>query len=770
MGTTVATNALLERKGAQSCLVVTAGFKDVLQIGTQARPRIFDLSIHRPAALYSEVIEVNERLVLVGDGPAPQQKLVVGSTGESLFIEQALDETEVRGQLKQAHARGMVSCSISLLHSYTWAEHELIVARIAKEVGFTHVSCSHQVMPTVKIVPRGHTASADAYLSPIIQTYLSSFCSGFEGGLGLVAPPSTPATAAHTPSLLFMQSDGGLCSASVFCGFRSILSGPAGGCVGFAKTALAVFGSTAPPPPPPHVSSSATAAAGHLQLVAFDMGGTSTDVSRYCARDGWEHVMETTTAGVTLCAPQLDINTVAAGGGSVLEFRDGMLCVGPSSVGAHPGPMCYRKGGTRLAVTDANVALGRIIPEAFPSIFGPGEDEPLDALVSISAFAQAAKQFSMSADALASGYLAVANEAMCRPIRALTQMRGHDLTEHVMACFGGAGPQHACAVARTLGVSTVFISRYSGVLSAYGLLLADVVSEARQPVAHTLYTLPPGEAAVGEEGGGCGDLVSRLRSCAMDCVSSLVAQGASHESISLHPFVHVRYSGTDSTLHVPVIPSTEGGGCIPALALPSPQWESVERELTQYLVKIPGKFVELYKKEFGFTLKGRCILAEDVRVRGVWKSSAAAQGNAITRSPTLEGIGVGDGGVGTTCVTNSLHVEAVEQYGKNKDKNVHPTPERLTSVYFDGLGRVDTPLFQLERLRSGYSEFCAVRGPAILLDKTSTIIVEVGWRALTLKNGDVLLLDEEGRVGAPPAAIKPPPPPLCPGPPSSPPP
>lgn len=345
MGTTVATNALLEREGERTVLLVTKGFKDLLHIGTQARPKLFDLEVAVPEVLYEEVIEVDERVVLQQDGcqlPRKDPKRVVtGSTGDSLEVWRELNLERVEKDLRGVLSRGITSLAVLLLHSYTWSDHEKAVGALARRLGFTQVSLSSEVMPMVRAVPRGYTVCADAYLTPKIRQYLKGFTSGFKGALKDV-------------DVLFMQSDGGLTPMEQFCGSRAILSGPAGGVVGYAITSYSQMEKK--------------------PVIGFDMGGTSTDVSRYAGQ--YEHVFEATTAGVTLQAPQLDINTVAAGGGSRLFFRSGMFVVGPESAGAHPGPACYRKGGP-LTVTDANLALGRLLPSFFPKIFGPGENEPL---------------------------------------------------------------------------------------------------------------------------------------------------------------------------------------------------------------------------------------------------------------------------------------------------------------------------------------------------------------------------------------------------------
>ncbi|PNH07233.1 5-oxoprolinase [Tetrabaena socialis] len=376
----------------------------------------------------------------------PSGRLERCLTGEMVEIRQELDEARLREELQASEwggvlSRGILSLAVVLKHAAIYPAHEQQVGRIARELGFTQVSLSHEVMPMVKMVPRGFTAAADAYLTPHIRRYLADFTAGFDAGLG------------RDVQLLFMQSDGGLSPVDHFSGHKAILSGPAGGYVGYALT-----------------TRWAGMDAGKLQAIGFDMGGTSTDVSRFAGT--YEHVFETTTAG----APQLDINTVAAGGGSRLLFRGGLFAVGPESVGAHPGPVCYKKGG-QLAITDANLQLGRILPDFFPKIFGPGENEPLDAEGTAAAFAAVTGEvnaFERSSsspsisgvDDVAMGFIRVANEAMCRPIRALTQMRGYDAAAHVLACFGGAGGQHACAIATALGMSTIFVHRFACIRSA----------------------------------------------------------------------------------------------------------------------------------------------------------------------------------------------------------------------------------------------------------------------------------------------------------------
>ena len=415
------------------------------------------MEIRTPDVLYESVVEVDERVVLrqescrlaassssssssSADGAETSPSVVVGVTGEAVEIRRRVDESALRRQLRHLLSTGISAVAVVLLHSYIFPDHEVRVGEIAEELGFRQISLSHRVMPMVRCVPRGLTTAADAYLTPRIKDYVDGFRSGFRDRLDGVR-------------LSFMKSDGGLTPMDDFGGSRAILSGPAGGVVGYAVT---TYGRDAAVDGRPSA------------VIGFDMGGTSTDVSRF---DGsFEHTFETTTAGVAIQAPQLDINTVAAGGGSMLFFRSGMFVVGPESAGAHPGPVCYRKGGP-VTVTDANLVLGRLLPEFFPKIFGPQENEPLDFEGAVAAFRSLTEDVNAGNDAgsgastplsvadVAQGFVKVANEAMCRPIRALTQAKGYDTSRHVLACFGGAGGQHACDIARELGMKTVFVHR-----------------------------------------------------------------------------------------------------------------------------------------------------------------------------------------------------------------------------------------------------------------------------------------------------------------------
>lgn len=545
MGTTVATNALLERNGARMALLTTKGLEDLLEIGNQSRPDIFDLSCAKPSLLYEKTIGIEERIRLRNFVTQENDYNVEkGITGEEVEIVQKPDLEKIRLILKELKDEGITAIAVCLLHAYVYGDHETQIGRVAEEIGFEQISLSHETMPMVKLVSRGHTTCAAAYLTPKIKNYLEGFTSGFDENLKNVP-------------LTFMQSDGGLAPVQDFGGHKAILSGPAGGVVGYAKTSYD----------------------GEQAVIGFDMGGTSTDVSRYAGH--WEHVLETVTAGVSIQAPQLDIHTVAAGGGSRLFLKRGLFVVGPESSRAHPGPVCYRKNGF-LAVTDANVVLGRVVPKYFPSIFGPNEDEPLDVDGARAAFEELTKlpeAKGRSAEELAYGFLQVANEAMCRPIRNLTQMKGFDITSHVLACFGGAGPQHACSMAQALGMSKVLVHRYGGILSAYGLSLADAVGEEQEPAAEVYVGAL---SASGEE---------RLADLARKATASLVKQGYSQSDVVVERFVNMRYEGTDNAI---MIIDKDGSGR-----------------------GLDVTFSDLYKREFGFDLQGRDIQIDDYRARAI---------------------------------------------------------------------------------------------------------------------------------------------------------
>nr|XP_012216316.1 PREDICTED: 5-oxoprolinase [Linepithema humile]XP_012216317.1 PREDICTED: 5-oxoprolinase [Linepithema humile] len=605
MGTTVATNALLERKGANMALLINEGFEDLLYIGNQSRPNIFDLEIMMPEVLYKNVVGVKCRVIPALPGKCRMEnqswRKVKGSTGEDLFVTQELDEIQLKEDLKELRSQEIESLAVVLMHSYTYAAHEIRIGELAREAGFSQVSLSHEVMPMARIVPRGFTTCADAYLTPHIKNYLQTFSSGFKDNLKGV-------------NVLFMRSDGGLTPMNSFNGSRAILSGPAGGVVGYAMT---TYGKET-----------------DLPVIGFDMGGTSTDVSRYGG--SYEHVYESTTAGIAIQAPQLDVNTVAAGGGSMLFFKSGLFAVGPESAGAHPGPACYKKGGP-LTVTDANLALGRLLPEYFPQIFGPEENEPLDVDRTLSLFTTLTGEINeflgakelMSIDEVAMGFIKVANETMCRPIRALTQAKGYDTSRHVLACFGGAGGQHACAIARSLGISTVFVHKYAGILSAYGMALADVVEEMQEPSAE-IYN-PESFARLDD----------RLDAMEAKVKSKLRAQGFVDSQIKTESFLHLRYEGTDCALMCTSIDRNSENG-------------------TTRHGDFLAPFLERYKTEFGFTIPERKIMVNDVRVRGIGKTK-------IPEDPILS------------------------------RSQASPKADKTTMVYFEG-GYKETGVYQLDSL------------------------------------------------------------------------
>ncbi|KAK4131182.1 putative oxysterol binding protein [Trichocladium antarcticum] len=627
MGTTVATNALLERKGERIALVATRGFGDCLVIGNQSRPRIFDLAIRKPEVLYSAVVEVDERVTLedyaedparhvtraaakAGSPGAAAAALVTGLSGEAVRILRRPDRETVRAQLQQIFDRGIRSIAVCLMHAYTFPDHEALVGDVAREMGFQHVSLSHELMPMIKLVPRATSVCADAYLTPAIKRYIAAFQRGFAGGLGTGG--------AAGPRCEFMQSDGGLVRVDRFTGLRAILSGPAGGVVGYAITSY----------------DDKT----RIPVIGFDMGGTSTDVSRY--GDGrYDHTFETTTAGVTIQSPQLDINTVAAGGGSMLFFRNGLFVVGPESAGAHPGPACYRKGGP-ATVTDANLFLGRLLPGFFPKIFGPHEDEGLDPEASRKVLQALADQIRsetgrrMDVDEVAYGFLTVANEAMTRPIRSITEAKGHDTSKHRLATFGGAGGQHAVAIAESLGIRQILIHRYSSVLSAYGMALADVVDERQEP-----------DSTVWRD---TADVVHRLKQ-KMDRLrgksrEALRDQGFEDGEIVFEEYLNMRYRGTESAL---------------MMVKPEGSWD------------FGTAFVKHHRYEFGFTLDDRDIIIDDVRVRGIGKSFRYDERSVDDQLKTV----------------SRKDVSA---------EKAHSEPR----VYFEG-GRRRTPVYKLSRLAVG---------------------------------------------------------------------
>ena len=532
MGTTVATNALLERRGERTLLVVNRGFADILRIGNQARPRLFDLNVVLPTLLYEEVIEVAGRVDVLGSE-----------------IE-ALDEAAALLALRTARARGIQAVAIVLMHAWKYPAHEARLAELARAAGFTQVSASHVVSPLLRLVPRGDTTVVDAYLSPILRRYVEQVA----GELGGV-------------KLYFMQSHGGLAEANRFQGKDAILSGPAGGIVGAARTA---------------------AMAGIERIIGFDMGGTSTDVALY---DGaFERAFETAVAGVRMRAPMMAINTVAAGGGSVLHFEAGRYRVGPDSAGANPGPACYRRGGP-LAVTDANLCVGKIQPAHFPAIFGLGGDERLDGAVVAAKFAELAERIAVETGVrrdprdVAEGYLRIAVANMANAIKQVSVQKGHDATKFALQCFGGAGGQHACLVADELGMETVFIHPYAGVLSAYGMGLADQTVMREQAVEVTLGA------------GVMAELAALLARMAGEAAAELAVQGGDPARAVVTQKLHVRYAGTEAAL---IVDFGDVG-------------------------VVEAAFTAAHRARFGFATPGRALVVEAVAVEATSPGEVVAE-------------------------------------------------------------------------------------------------------------------------------------------------
>lgn len=589
------------------------------------------------------------RITKAYDGPGAEeqaelypQRIVQGVSGEAVKVLKEPDLDQVRSDLQALYADGCRAIAVCFAHSYTYPEHELLIGRVAKEIGFENISLSSQLLPVIKMTVRGQSTTADAYLTPILKEYLRGFYAGFEGGEdgGL--------------RVEFMGSDGGLVELKHFSGLKSILSGPAGGVVGYALTSWDEQ-ERAP-------------------VIGFDVGGTSTDVSRFAGK--YESVAETATAGIAINVPQLDINTVAAGGGSCLTYKNGLFRAGPESAGAHPGPACYRKGGP-LALTDGNLFLGRLVPQYFPKCFGPNENEALDTEASCRQFAQLADDIrrdtgtTKDIDELVYGFVKIANETMARPIRTLTEARGFNTGDHVLASFGGAGGQHACEIAELLNIKRVLIHKYSSVLSAYGLSLADRVYELQEP-ASTFYD----DSAVPV-------LKKRLDGLGEKVTNVLLQAGFTSKQVKLDRMLNMRFDGSDTSLMI---------------VSNSDDFEAA--------------FKEAYKTEFGFLLEKR-IIVDDVKVRGTGATreslgdSAFAEAKTITRSAPAPG---------TEAFRQDLFVWD-ELAGKGS--------------------RVSAPVHELGHLKRG----TAVAGPALIIDATQTIFVNLRWTALVTTNH--LLIERE---------------------------
>jgi 5-oxoprolinase (ATP-hydrolysing) len=631
MGTTVATNALLERKGSSAVLVTTKGFKDILKIGYQNRPDIFDLQIKKPHVIYEEIIEIDERVMLLNEGQKSQypNKEIIGATGEKIEVLKSPDVNNLKKALQGASDRGIRSVAVVLMHAYTFSDHEIMIGKIAQEIGFDQVSLSHQVMPSIRIVGRGDTTVVDAYLTPAIMSYIQSFKEKFHDSL-------------KECKVLFMQSFGGLIDADQFNGSRALLSGPAGGVVGYAITA---YNKETKQP-----------------VIGFDMGGTSTDVSRYGGK--FELTHETETAGVRIQAPQMHIVTVAAGGGSRLFYHNGRFVVGPESTGAHPGPVCYRKGG-HLSITDANLVLGRLCPEFFPNIFGPYANKPLDYDSTVRAFhtlcskinrdAQKRGKKTLSFEEAALGFIKVANETMARPIREISVARGYDIKEHILACFGGAGGQHACALARSLGISRVLIHRFAGILSAFGLGLADVIRDIQTPGAYVY------SSTVVKE------LEESFKELEKQASSELQREGFSHDKIIIQRYLNLRFEGT-----------------VTSIMVEEPEDGTYDR-----------RFREIHHHEYGFDMKGRKIIIDDIRIRAQGKTEQIRQ----------------------------MKIEKMESPAR---------PAQFTQTFFIDKWH-KTPVYLIHDLKAGHT----IQGPALIIQDTATIVLEPYCMASITEYGDI---------------------------------
>jgi len=610
MGTTVATNALLERRGEPTLLLVTRGFRDALRIGYQTRPDLFTLDIELPEMLYSEALEVDER---------------IGAQGE---VVRPLDEASARAGLQAAHDRGLRSLAVLFMHSYRYPEHEQRVAEIARQIGFSQISISSQVSPLMKLVSRGDTTVVDAYLSPILRRYVEQVAgelSGMQEAGG---------------RLLFMQSNGGLTDAYRFQGKDAILSGPAGGVVGMVRTAEA---------------------AGFDKLIGFDMGGTSTDVSHYAGE--YERAFETQVAGVRLRAPMMLIHTVAAGGGSMLQFDGARFRVGPESAGANPGPACYRNGGP-LTVTDCNVMLGKLQPDYFPRVFGPRADQPLDRAVVQERFRQLAGEINRATgeqrtpEQVAEGFLAIAVVNMANAIKRISVQRGYDVSEYTLCCFGGAGGQHACLVADSLGMKRVYLHPHAGVLSAFGMGLADRRLMRDQAVEARLQeSLMP-------------ELVAGLERLQGEGVTEMRAQGVQAGAIRCERKLHLRYLGSDTALLV-VFSSLAG---------------------------IQSSFEQTHQQRFGFISPEKPLVVEAIQVEVI---GAAEQPALVSESPAGQG------------ELKALSVQPTVMNGATVD----------TAFYDRDTLPVDRP----------------VQGPAVVIERTGTIVVEPGWQAILTRENNILL-------------------------------
>ncbi|MGW9250116.1 hydantoinase B/oxoprolinase family protein [Streptomyces badius] len=622
MGTTVATNALLERRGEPTVLLITEGFRDALRIAYQNRPRLFDRHIVLPETVHERVIEVPERIDAHGRTVRP------------------LELDSVRERLRAAHAEGLRAAAVVLMHGYRHPAHERAVAEAAREAGFTQVSSSHEVSPLIRLVPRGDTTVVDAYLSPVLGRYVDEVAARLDG-----------------IRLMFLQSNGGLREAARFRGKDAVLSGPAGGVVGMVRTSQQ---------------------AGHDRVIGFDMGGTSTDVSHYAGE--FERELGTQVAGVRMRAPMMSIHTVAAGGGSVLHFDGSRYRVGPDSAGADPGPACYRRGGP-LTVTDANVMLGRVQPTHFPAVFGADGDLPLDARHVRERFTELADEVGRATGrrpdeaGVAAGFLEIAVLNMANAVKKISVQRGHDVTRYALTGFGGAGGQHVCAVADALGIGTVLVPPLAGVLSAYGIGLADATAMREQSVEEQL------DAACRERVERlCAELADRTR-------EALRADGVPDSAITTRARILLRYAGTDAALPVDL---------------------DTGAAMTQ-------AFAAAHRARFGFTMD-KPVVVETVSVE-------ATGATGVTGATDVTGAADGTGlatGVGSGPGPGP--------------RETPPRPADTVDLYAEGRWQ-RAPLHRRTDLHAG----TAVTGPAIVAEDDATTVVDPGWQAEAAPTGHLVL-------------------------------
>ena len=642
MGTTVATNALLERKGEPTALVVTAGFRDALRIGYQNRPQLFARRIQLPELLYGEVVEARERL---------------NARGEVLT---ALDEASLRQELARVRASGIAGVAIAFMHAYRNGTHELRAGQIAREVGFTQISLSHEAAPVIRLVSRGDTAVIDAYLSPLLARYVEGVRTELQREFG-AAP------------LYFMQSSGGLTSADAFRGMNSILSGPAGGLVGMAKTGTA---------------------AGFTRLIGFDMGGTSTDVSLY---DGaYPRRFDNVVAGVRLNVPMMNIHTVAAGGGSLLRFASGRFQVGPDSAGANPGPACYRRGGP-LTVTDANVLLGRLHAEFFPTCFGPQADQPLDALAVRERFATLAQEIAARGgeprplESIAEGFLEVAVATMANAIKHVSIRQGHDPAQFALFCFGGAAGQLACRVAEALGIPTVVVHPHASVLSAHGIGLADLRTLRRRTV----------EAPLNQE--VMARLERELRELEQETRGHLAQQGAPSTAMRVEKTVSVRTLGSDAPIDMPLAT----------------------------LEDMIAAFDTHHRRRYGFGADVGELQVASVTAEAI--AQTAMQTTMQTAIFPAAGSMSPDGAASARSLPRSA-----TPAGNAPDAKMDSVRSFISGAWRN------LPVIAAHDVDA----VAPVTGPLLIVDPNTTIVLESGWRCERLGTGELVMRRMEAQAGA----------------------